>query len=820
MMAKELPGKADVVIVGGGIIGASIAYHLTKVGITDVVLLERKQLTCGTTWHAAGLVGQLRATRNMTELAKYTTELFETLERETGQATGFKQNGSLGVATHEGRLEELMRGASMASNFGLDVQVVPTGEIKERWPLINLDGVVGGVFLPNDGQTNPIDTTNALAVGARSRGAKVFEHTNVERIVVEDGKAKGVVTSAGEIAADTVVLAAGMWSRFIGEDIGVSIPLHAAEHFYIVTEPLTDLPPDLPVLRIPDEFAYYKEDAGKILLGAFEPNAKPWGMDGIPEDFSFDSLPDDFDHFEPVLEKAIHRVPALESAGIQLFFCGPESFTPDVRYCIGETPEVKRLFAACGLNSIGIQSSGGIGKVIAEWIRDGHPPMDVADVDIRRMMPFQSNRKYLEERISESLGLLYAMHWPYRHYETARGVRRSPFHDNFVAAGACMGETAGWERPMWYAPEGVKPEYEYSFHRQNWFDHCTAECEAVRDRVGLFDQSSFPKYLVQGKDACAVLNRISANNVDVEVGRCVYTQWLNDRGGIEADLTVTRTGETEFMVVTAGGAQTRDFAWLKRHIPDDAHCFAVDMTAGLPMLGLMGPNSRALLSSVARCDFSNEAFPFGQSRKFELGYATVRANRITYVGELGWEIYVAADFAQHVFDVLREAGADHGLTFAGYQAMNACRMEKGYRHWGHDIADEDTPIEAGLGFAVAYDKPGGFIGRDALLKQREAGIPAKRMVALCLEDDSDAAPLMYHEEPIYRNGDLIGSTTSGSWGHRVGKSLALGYLHNEGGVTKDFVDEGTYEIEIGWKRYAAKAQLRPFYDPASERVKA
>ena len=820
-MAKALPSKAEVVIVGGGIIGCSIAYHLTKIGITDVVLLERKQLTCGTTWHAAGLVGQLRATRNMTELAKYTTELLETLEQETGQATGFKQNGSLSVATHEGRLEELKRGASMASNFGLDVQVVSTGEIKERWPLINLDGAVGGVFLPNDGQTNPIDTTNALAAGARSRGAKIFENTNVERIVVEGGSAKGVVTSAGEIQADTVVLAAGMWSRFIAEEIGVAIPLHAAEHFYIVTEPIADLPPDLPVLRIPDECAYYKEDAGKLLLGAFEPNAKPWGMDGIPEDFSFDSLPDDFDHFEPVLEAAINRVPALESAGIQLFFCGPESFTSDVRYCIGETPEVRNLFAACGLNSIGIQSSGGIGKVISEWIRDGHPPMDVADVDIRRIMPFQSNRKYLEDRISESLGLLYAMHWPYRHYETARGVRQVPRSMTGLPRPG-----PAWVRPpAGSGPCGMRPKA-WSPNTSIRSTGRTGSTIAVRNakqcatEVGLFDQSSFPKYMVQGKDACAVLNRICANDVDVEPGKIVYTQWLNDRGGIEADLTVTRLGEAEYMVVTAGGAQTRDFAWLKRHIPDDAHCIATDITSGLPMLGLMGPNSRALLSSVARGDFSNEAFPFGTSQQVELGYAMVRASRVTYVGELGWELYVQADFAQHVFDTLVEAGADHGLTFAGYQAMNACRMEKGYRHWGHDIADEDTPIEAGLGFAVAYDKSCDFIGRDALLAQKDKGVPPKRMVAISLKDDSADAPMMYHEEPIYRNGEMVGATTSGSWGHRLGKSLALGYIHHDGGVTKDFVDDGEYEVEIAWQRYPADVQLRPFYDPKSERVKS
>lgn len=826
-MAKELPARADVVIVGGGVAGCSIAYHLTKIGITDVVLCERKQLTCGTTWHAAGLVGQLRATRNMTELAKYSSELFAGLEEETGQATGFKQNGSISLAKNPERFEEFKRGASMGKNFGLEVEILTPDDIKSMYPLVEVGDSPGGVFLPKDGQTNPIDTTQALAKGAKSRGAKIFENTKVERIIVEGGRAVGVMTPQGELRANTVVICGGMWSRDLGAEIGVNLPLHAAEHFYIVTEPMADkVPANLPVLRIPDEYAYYKEDAGKILLGAFEPGAKPWGMDGIPEDFSFDTLPEDFDHFEPVLEFAMERMPILQEAGIQLFFNGPESFTPDDRYYLGETPEVRDLFVACGFNSIGIQSSGGVGKVMADWIRDRHPPMDLIDVDVRRMANFQNNRKYLEDRTTETLGLLYAMHWPYYQVETARGVRRTPFHDRLDAAGAVWGETAGWERPMWFAPDGVEKVFEYTYGRQNWYPHCGNECRATRDAVALYDQTSFPKFRVEGRDALAVLDRISANKIDVPVGKLVYTQWLNERGGIEADLTVTRLAEDAFLVVTAGGGQVRDLAWLKRHIPEDAHCIATDVTSGLPMLGLMGPNSRALMETLAsRTDWSDAAFPFGTSQEIEIGYAKLRASRVTYVGELGWELYIPAEFATHVYDHILEAGAAFGLTHAGYFAMGANRTEKGYRHWGHDIGDEDTPIEAGLGFAVGYDKPEGpwgpFIGRDALVEQKAAGIPSKRMVQIILDDRSETAPLMYHEEPIYRDGVIVGSTTSGAWGHRLEASIGMGYITNpDGPANKDWIEAGSYEIEIAWERYPAKVQLAPLYDPKAERVKA
>lgn len=817
----SLPSHANVIIVGGGVAGCSVAYHLTKLGAQDVVLLERKQLTCGTTWHAAGLVGQLRATRNLTELAKYTADLFHSLESETGQATGFKQNGSISVAKTPERFEELKRGASMGKTFGLQIDVLSPAQIHARWPLLEVGDIVGGIFLPKDGQTNPIDTTLALAKGAKQRGARIFEQTRVSRILIERGRAIGVETPDGAIMADTVVLCGGMWSHGLAADVGVAVPLHAAEHFYIVTEPIAGLPGNLPVLRVQDECAYYKEDAGKILMGCFEPIAKPWGMNGIPEHFCFDSLPEDPEHFEPILEAAIRRVPVLATAGIQLFFNGPESFTPDDRYYIGETPEVRDLFVATGFNSVGIAASGGAGKVLAQWILDRRPPLDLADVDVRRIMPFQSNRRYLRDRTVETLGLLYAMHWPYYQYQSARNARRTPLHDRLTAAGACMGETAGWERPNWFAEAGSAPRYQYSYGRQNWFAACRAECHAVRDAVGLFDQSSFAKFLVQGPDSVAVLNRISTADVDVPVGRVVYTQWLNERGGIEADLTITRLAEREFMVVTSAICQTRDLAWLRRHIGDDGaiRCWVTDVTSGVAMLGVMGPKSRPLLEALSGADLSNAAHPFGWSRDIEIGYARVRASRLTYVGELGWELYMPAEHCLDVYERLLEAGTAFHLAHAGYHAMSACRVEKGYRHWSHDIGDEDTPLESGLGFTVAWDKPGGFIGRDALLAQRARGTLSKRLVQVMLTDDSPGAPLLYHEEPIVRDGLIVGSIKSGAFGHRLGKSIGIGYVHCPDGVTREWLQSGRWEIEVACEHHPARVQFDAWYDPKSERIK-
>ncbi|MCA1379092.1 FAD-dependent oxidoreductase [Bradyrhizobium sp. IC4061] len=812
----ELPKSGQVVIVGGGIMGCSLAYHLTLRGWTDVVLLERKQLTSGTTWHAAGLVGQLGATHNLTRLAQYTTELYCELERETGQNTGYRQIGSLAIANNGERFEELRRGASMARCFGLEANVISAKEAGDLWPLMATEDLVGAVHLPKDGQTNPVDTTQALARGARSRGAKIIENTAVTDILVQNGRAHGVRTKNGEIEAEFVVNCAGMWARELGATAGTTIPLHAAEHFYIVTEPVPEIRKHLPVLRDADACTYFKEDAGKLLVGWFEPIAKPWGMQGIPESFEFDTLPDDLEHIEPLLEGAIRRVPLLAKTGIQLFFNGPESFTPDDRYMLGETPEVRNLFVAAGFNSIGIRSAGGAGKVLADWIIDGHPPMDLWDVDVRRVMPFQSNRRYLKDRTVEALGLLYAMHWPFRQPDTARGVRRSPLHDRLLAQGACFGEVAGWERPNWFAPQGHQAKYQYSYGRQNWFEYSAAEHRAVREGVGLFDQSSFAKFVLEGDDAESILNRICSNNISVSIGRIVYTQWLNDRGGIEADLTVTREGSKRFLIVTAAATQVRDFAWLRRHIPEGARAIATDVSSAYAVLGVMGPRSRQLLSKLSDADLSNKAFPFATSQLIDLGYAKVRASRITYVGELGWELYIPTEFVQGVYECLVEEGARFDMRLAGYHAMNSLRMEKGYRHWGHDVTDEDTPLESGLGFVVAWSKPHGFIGRDALLRQREAG-PRRKMIHIAL---SDPGVLIYHNEPIWHDGRLVGRITSGMFGHTVGTCLGLGFVYNPDGIVDaSFVKGGRFEVEVAGQRVPAHASLRPFYDPNNNRVK-
>jgi 4-methylaminobutanoate oxidase (formaldehyde-forming) len=813
-MANAVPSRARVIIVGGGVIGCSVAYHLGHLGWSDVVLLERKQLTSGTTWHAAGLVGQLRQSIRMTHLARYTADLYRALEAETGQATGYRQCGSISLATTAGRMEELRRNASMAKVFGLPVDVVSPSEIRSLYPLANTSDVVGGIHIPSDGYANAVDITQALAKGARSRGVAIVQDVKVTEIHHDGRRVRGVETAHGRIDADYVVLCAGMWTRDLAASIGVTVPLHACEHYYVLFQDVPGLRPDLPVLRDYDHCNYFKYDAGRLLVGAFEPHARPWGAQGIPEDFSFGEIAGDFEHFEPVLLDAMRRIPALEGAGIQKFFCGPESFTPDVRYHLGESAELEHCFVAAGLNSIGLQSAGGVGKVIAEWIRDGRAPADLWEVDVRRNMPFQINRKYLRERVSESLGLLYATHWPFRQYETARGARKSTLHDRLAARGACFGEAFGWERPNWYAPAGVEPRYEYSYGRQNWFEHSAREHHAVRNGVGLFDQSSFAKFRLEGRDAERVINRVCANDLSVPPGRIVYTQWLNERGGIEADLTVTRIAEHAYLIVTGAETETKDFNWLQRHIDADAHCVLTNVTSGWGVLSVMGPRSRELLQSLTPDDLSNGGFPFGTSRLIELGYARVRASRITYVGELGWELYVPTEFIQGVYDELLDAGRRFGMVHAGYHALNSLRIEKAYRHWGHDVTDEDTPLEAGLGFAVKFDKPGGFIGREALLRQKAAGI-TKRLVQFQLESPD---PLLYHNEPIWQGASLVGFIRSGMYAHSLGGSVGLGYVDESLGGNG--IESGGYEIEVAGIRYAARASLRPLYDPRNERIKS
>ncbi len=814
-MAHSIPFKARVVIIGGGVAGASVAYHLAKLGWTDIVLLERKQLTSGTTWHAAGLIGQLRASSNMTRLAKYSQELYFTLGAETGVATGFRRNGSISVALNTERHEELLRGASMARTFGVDVEEISANDIKNRYEQINIEGVVGGIYLPQDGQGDPSNIALAMIKGAKQMGAQIFEHAKVTKISQKNGHISSVsVEHEGEItqiSCDHVVNCAGMWARQVGELAGVNVPLHACEHFYIVTDSIEDLG-QLPVLRVPDECTYYKEDAGKMLIGAFEPVAKPWGMEGIPESFCFDQLPEDFDHFEPILEKAIERLPLLAEAGIHTFFNGPESFTPDDRYYLGEAPEVTNFWSCCGFNSVGIQSAGGAGMALAQWMEDGAAPFDLWDVDILRMQPFQNNRTYLKNRVTESLGLLYADHFPFRQYATARGVRRSPIHQQLKSEGAVFGESSGWERANWFADPGQDAHYKYSWKRQNWFENSAREHMAVRQNVGLFDMTSFGKIRVEGRDACAFLQHVCANQMDVENGKIIYTQMLNGRGGIECDLTVTRLSPTAYLLVVPGATLQRDLNWLMRHAKEQ-FVVITDMTASEAVFAIMGPNSRTLLNAVSPNNFSNEAHPFGTMRQIEIGMGMARAHRVTYVGELGWEIYVSSDQAAHVFEILLAAGKNIDLKLCGLHALDSCRIEKAYRHFGHDITDEDHVLEAGLGFAVKTDR-GDFIGRDAVLAKRQTGLE-KRLVQFQLMDPE---PLLYHNEPILRDGEIVGHISSGNYGHFLGGAIGLGYVPCKGENVEQVL-ASAYNIEIAGTRFEAKASIKPLYDGKSERVK-
>jgi glycine cleavage system T protein len=809
------PAHARVVVIGGGIAGCSVAYHLAKLGWRDVLLLERREISCGTTWHAAGLVGQLRATHNLTRLAKYGADLYEQLEAETGQATGFRRPGSISVARTRERMTELKRLASMARCFGVDVDVITSAEAGKRWPLMRTDDLVGALWLPRDGRTNPIDTTRALAKGARQFGARIVENTKVVGIRRANGAVAGVLTDQGEIACEIVVNCGGMWAREIGEMAGVAVPLHASEHFYIVTDPMPGVTPDLPVLRDTDGYIYVREEVGGLLMGGFEPVAKPWGMNGIPDDFAFSLLTEDWDHFNVLMEQALVRIPALGTAPVRRHVNGPESFTPDGRYLLGEAPECRNFFVAAGFNSIGIASGAGAGKALAEWIIGGEPPMDLWDIDIRRVAPFQANARYLRDRTVEMVGVAYAMHWPFRQPATARGMRTSVLHDRLAARGACFGVVMGWERANWFAPKGIEPVYHYSYQRQNWFPYAAEEHRAVREAVGLFDQSSFAKFRLEGADATTVLQRLCANDVDVPVGRIVYTQMLNRRGGIEADLTVTRIADDAYVIVTAAAASTHDAAWIRRHIAD-ARAVLTDITAAYAVISVMGPRSRALLSRLTDSDLTNGAFPFATSREIWLASARVRATRITYVGELGWELYVPTEFAGGVYDAIVETGADFGLRHAGYHAMDSLRIEKAYRAWGHDLGSEDTPLEAGLDFAVRFEKPVAFIGRDALLAQRETPL-RRRLVVFTLDDPE---PLLYHDEPIWRDGALVGRMTSAAYGHTIGRAIGLGFVEAADGVSDAFVEAGRWEIEIACERVPARASLTPPYDPKSVRVRA
>ena len=814
-MSGNLPAHAEIVIVGGGVAGASLAWQLTRLGKRDIVLVERGTLTCGTSWHAAGLIMQLRASHAMTDLSRFNAETYPGLESETGLSTGFKQNGTLAIARNADRLHELKHRASIAKTYGIAADLITPREAGALYPGLETSVVEGALFIPKDGQLNAVDTVMAFIAGARKGGARVFEQSPVTDIAARTGGGYRVTTPQGATDCQTLVLACGLWTRELAARLGAVVPLNPCEHFYVVTDALDIATPGLPVLRDTDGYVYIKEDAGKLLVGAFEPRAKPLPMRALPARAEYIELPEDWDHFALPYSKACESVPALEKAGISHFMNGPESFTPDANFAIGEMPGLPGLFVSAGYNSEGFEMAPGASRALAEWIVEGEATMDLADVDVARFHPFQMNTAYVEARAAESLSSIFHMHWPGLQRQSARPVRKSPLHDRLAARGACFGETLGWERANWYAPGGIEPRDHYSWHRPNWYEHTAAECRATRGNVTLFDLSSFGKHLVQGRDACRLLQRLCANDVDVAPGRIVYTHMLNHRGGIEVDVTVNRLAEDRFMVVSSAAFQPRDKAWMERHVaPDDRVCLS-DVTSGWAVLSIQGPKSRDLLQTLTDTDLSNDAFPFASSREIDIGFARVLANRLTFVGELGWELYIPSEMVQDIYDRIVAAGAKVGLVHAGYHAMEHLRLERGYREFGLDLTPDDTPYEAGLGFTVKPDKPGGFIGRDAIAGQRGRRLE-KRMVLFRLEDP---APVLHKDELIRMNGEIVGYLRSGAYSFTLGCALGMGYIRHPEGVTGDLLANSEFEIEIATERFRAQASLQAFFDPKGERAR-
>ncbi len=809
----ELPISARVVVIGGGIVGCSTAYHLAHLGL-EVLLLERHRLTSGSTFHAAGLVGQLRSNAGITELLGYSVDLYRRLETETGLATGWKMNGGLRLACSAARWTEVRRQATTARSFGLEMQLLSPGEARDLWPLMRVDDLVGAAFLPTDGQANPSDITMALARGARRKGALIVEGVEVTGLDIEAGAIRGVETSAGRVGCAQVVLCAGQWSRDFAARYAVSVPLVSMQHQYMVTEPIAGVSARLPTLRDPDRLTYYKEEVGGLVMGGYEPDPRPWALDGVPEGFQFSLLDADFDHFEPLMKRALGRVPALERAGVKTLTNGPESFTPDGNFIIGEAPEQPGLFVGTGFNAFGIAAGGGAGMALAEWVAHGAPPFDLWAADIRRFGAPHRDRAWVLARSREAYARHYTMAWPHEEHAAARPWRRSPLYRRLAEAGAVFGEKLGWERPNWFAAPGETPRDIYSFERPNWFEAVGREHRAVRAAAGLFDQSSFAKFALKGRGALEVLNRIAANQLDRPPGSLVYTQLLNQAGGIEADLTITRLGEHAFYIVTGTGSATRDFDWIARQIPPGAACRLEDVTESRATLSLMGPRARDILAGLTGDDISNAAFPFGQARRIEIAGRPVLALRVTYVGELGWELHLPVEDAEAVYEALMRAGAEHGLVNAGYRAIESLRLEKGYRAWGSDLSPDHTPDEAGLGWAVRPGK-GDFTGRAAVLRQRARGLK-KRLACFSVAPEV----VLLGRETIYRNGRRVGWLTSGGHGYTVGRSIGYGYVRNREGVDGPWLAAGSYELEVATKRVPARFEPRPLYDPDMRRVRA
>ena len=818
MSQPALPKHARVVVIGGGIIGCSVAYHLAHMGAKDTVLLERDKLTSGTTWHAAGLMVTFGSTsETSTEMRKYTRDLYGRLEAETGLTSGFKPVGFIEVAADADRLEEYRRVSAFNRYCGVDVHEISPREVKELFPLAKVDDVLAGFYVKEDGRANPVDATMALAKGARMQGATIVEDCPVVDVIVKNGAVAGVRTPRGDIACEVVVNCAGMWARQLGARAGVTVPLQAAEHYYLITDKIPEISPSWPVLEDPGSYGYFREEVGGLMVGLFEPICAPWKVGGVPEDFSFGEITPDWDRMGPYVEKAMSRDPRSLEVGIKKFFCGPESFTPDLAPCVGESPEVKNYFVAAGLNSIGILTGGGMGRALAHWVLTGRPDVDVTGMNIDRLHPYQTNPEYRRTRTVESLGLVYQCHYPTRAMTTARGAKLSPVHARLVAEGAYFRDVSGWEGADWYAGPGQTPDPgPLGWGRPQWFPTWAAEHRAAREGVILMDMSFMAKFVVQGRDAGQVLNYLAANNVDGPAGRITYTQLLNEGGTIEADLTITKLGDERFWVVASDTAHRHAEALIRRGI-GERHAFVVDVTSGYAQLNVQGPRARELMQLVTSADMSSAAFPFRAAQEIDVGFARVLCVRITYLGELGYELYIPAEQACHVYDRLVAAGRPVGLRHAGLKALASLRMEKGYRDYGHDIDNTDSVLEAGLGFAVDLKKPGGFVGRDAVLAKKAAGPLTRRLVQVLVKDPE---PMMFHAEVVRRDGREVGYVRAASYGHTLGGAVGLAMIQADRPLDQEYLDSGRWEVDIAGRLYPAIASLRPLYDPDMTKIKA